>query len=523
MSKVAAFDDEPTFYDCETHVPAAPPGHIAMQSLEIMALVGKATIADLGDGRYAIVLLNMHRGAIKHDPLLAQDRSELQLTADAANQRRMGAYMSYILANGCSNDRSFMERMYEVGEDAVPTDMHAELKRLRTIVVGREAVIHSLRARTAMAKGAVMGERVGKGTEEGRERYETRLAAWREENPATRLSNAMAPDEALLSLATEADYVPLDVVVVHCPACGVYVSGADSFGKYKILHACPSRVSSTTATSTRAVYTRKGLSETVMNWASQAILYPCFADQVKPLGLFEMITEELLLHNDTSVYLAAWGWKRLIPSDLERLSLPHTFVEASSSEEWGIANAIGVALAHSPGLPELETQKIPMGKDSLRKFLAKTTESGKLYRCAKHDCHWVRPYKPRSHDCVSEAGTFFPPEFTKGKGKKRASPGGEPPKGNRHSQSMTELGTFNFHDLPKAIKHRAWASFISASNPLGVDARLFQLARDTFEPVFSPAFGPTEVSERSNKQGPSQRAAQYADKVGAAASAGATS
>lgn len=84
----------------------------------------------------------------------------------------------------------------------------------------------------------------------------------------------------------------------------------------------------------------------------------------------------------------------------------------------------------------------------------------------------MRPFKPTSHDCISAAGENYPPEFTKG-GKAE-----DKPKGNRHSQSMVPFGTWSFHDLPKAVKERAWASFISASNPLGVDAQLFQPVRN---------------------------------------------
>lgn len=468
MSKVAAFDDEPTFYDCETHVPAAPPGHIAMQSLEIMALVGKATIADLGDGRYAIVLLNMHRGAIKHDPLLAQDRSELQLTADAAHQRRMGAYLAYILANGYPNDRASFEEMYEAGEAAVPDAMHAELKRLRALAAGREAVIHSLRGRTAVASGAVMGERVGRGTQEGRDRYESR----RNDNPATQFSNVMPVDEALQALIHEESYTPLDVVLVTCASCGASVPGARSYGKFRVQHACATRLPSTTATSTKAVYTRKDLSEIKLNWGWQAMDSPCFSELFDKLELIELIAKEVLTLEEGRSILAAWGWSALLPAGWEQVQLPQTVVALSSSEEWAFANAIGVVLTTVSGRPDLERQRISLDETYLRPFLTKATESSTLYRCSRGDCFWVRPFKPTSHDCISAAGENYPPEFTKG-GKAE-----DKPKGNRHSQSMVPFGTWSFHDLPKAVKERAWASFISASNPLGVDAQLFQPVRN---------------------------------------------
>lgn len=62
---------------------------------------------------------------------------------------------------------------------------------------------------------------------------------------------------------------------------------------------------------------------------------------------------------------------------------------------------------------------------------------------------------------------------------------------------MVAVAACSFHDLPKAVNERAWSSFISASNPLKVDAKLFHSKRGdgtfSFVPVFSPVFKPTAV------------------------------
>lgn len=327
----------------------------------------------------------------------------------------------------------------------------------------------------------------------------------------------MPADEALQALIHEESYTPSDVVLVTCAAWGASIPGARSYGKFRVQHACATRLPSTTATSTKAVYTRKDLSEIKLNWGWQAMDSPCFSELFDELELIELITKEVLTLEEGRSILAAWGWSALLPAGWEQVQLPQTVVALSSSEEWVVANAIGVVLTTVSGRPDLERQRISLDETYLRPFLTKATESSTLYRCSRGDCFWVRPFKPTSHDCISAAGENYPPEFTKG-GKAE-----DKPKGNRHSQSMVPFGTWSFHDLPKAVKERAWASFISASNLLGVDAQLFQPVRNdptSFVPVVSPGFGPTEVPTRSNIQGPSQRKANYAEKVGAAASAG---
>lgn len=96
LAQVTQFGDTQAFYDAREHVPSAPTGSTSKHSVKIHEYAGTAVIANLGENRYAIVLINVDRGEIKYDPLPAQDWCQLQLAADAANQCRMCAYVSCI-------------------------------------------------------------------------------------------------------------------------------------------------------------------------------------------------------------------------------------------------------------------------------------------------------------------------------------------------------------------------------------------------------------------------------------------
>lgn len=258
---------------------------------------------------------------------------------------------------------------------------------------------------------------------------------------------------------------------------------------------------------------RTGLEEASTNWAGQAVLRACFFGLSETLGLLERDTKDVL-HGTGSVL----AWSALLTSGWEHLLLPPTVVSQESNDVWLVANAIGILLAHSEGRADLECQILPSDEYFLGKFMASTTSSSSVYRCVKSICAFVRPYSPSTHGCVSESGDYYSP----GKRMKaRVHAGG--PRRNRQGTTVVEVSPFQFHDLPKIMKERAWGSFISASNPLKVNALLFQSNRSGnagFRPVMTPAFGPRVVEKRSNAKGPSERASAYAAKVSAAASVG---
>lgn len=79
---------------------------------------GAAFLTNLGDGHYAVVLVNYDRGMVKYDPELAQDRWELQQAVDAAHQARTVAYFEFIAVHRILASRQQVERMHDRG--AVP-------------------------------------------------------------------------------------------------------------------------------------------------------------------------------------------------------------------------------------------------------------------------------------------------------------------------------------------------------------------------------------------------------------------
>lgn len=206
-------------------------------------------------------------------------------------------------------------------------------------------------------------------------------------------------------------------------------------------HACPTRVQTTTVTTSKAVYTREGLEEVCLHWGAQAGLHSCFAGLDEELDLLKLETRRLLNFDESRRLLAAWGWDTLLPRGWQHLELPQTVVAAESSEEWALASAIGTVLSKSKGRSELERQNIPLTEKSLIQFIEKATESGELYRCTRSDCYWMRPFKPASHDCVSALGEFFRPEYEKRR--KTDAPTQESTKRNRHCQSMVCQSTIH--------------------------------------------------------------------------------
>lgn len=149
-------DDRGRFLDNAVHDPSGS-CDVEKQNVVMSQWVGHAFITSLGDGRHAVVLANYDRGCIKYDAELAQDRWELQLAADAAHQARVGAYIAHIDTHGYPSDRAAISRMWDLGEEAIPGDIVADLERLRKRVAERENIIKSLRSRGASARGVQLG------------------------------------------------------------------------------------------------------------------------------------------------------------------------------------------------------------------------------------------------------------------------------------------------------------------------------------------------------------------------------
>lgn len=135
-----------------------PPGDRSRTGAKVhMAkYAGEAILSNVA-GHWMVVLLNYHRGCIKYDPELAQDRWFLQLAADAAHQARVGAYVGFIGRFGYPGDLESVQAMHAVGESAVPTRIRTDLVVLRRKVQQRESVNLGLRKRFAAARGAAIG------------------------------------------------------------------------------------------------------------------------------------------------------------------------------------------------------------------------------------------------------------------------------------------------------------------------------------------------------------------------------
>lgn len=157
LATVSTYGDTEAFYLAREHVPAAPTGAVTKKTVDMLEYAGCAVIADLGQGKYTIALLNYHRGVIKYDPELAQDWWRLQLAADAAHQARVNAYLAFMTAKGYPSGLEAMAATHDAGEAAVPPSVRADLEQLKVVVRERDRAILSLRRRGAAARGVNIG------------------------------------------------------------------------------------------------------------------------------------------------------------------------------------------------------------------------------------------------------------------------------------------------------------------------------------------------------------------------------
>lgn len=157
LAAASQFETTEAFDSAAEHVPPAPTGVGPKKVIKMVDFAGHAVICHLGQEKYSIVLFIYDRGVIKYDPLLARDRFSLQIAADAAHQRRLCAYTTYILENGYPTDLESFGQLHDVGEAAVSAELRAEIEKLRARVRERDSTVQGLRALSAADRGSNIG------------------------------------------------------------------------------------------------------------------------------------------------------------------------------------------------------------------------------------------------------------------------------------------------------------------------------------------------------------------------------
>lgn len=379
--------------------------------------------------------------------------------------------------------------------------------------------------------------RVGKGCEEDGKA----LSEWRAANPGKGWQNAISPEDAVIALAVETEYIPHDISIVTCPDCGQSVPGSRRHGSTRVLHKCSARGTGSAAGGEHvsasdvqtgdehdaasdserdgdlggndrgddtfaagkrpAEYVADRLDEIMINWVGDDVGLAALAGSREDLELISIDTHECLSRASTDI--AALGWAEVLPPGWQRLDLPPVIVHKSSTKEWIMANAIGMALSRSPGLPALERLEPFSKQGALKKYLTKTIDLTGVYECSKIDCSFIRPYRVALHDCINQSGQGIPSVTSA--------------RANRQSRTMRRISNVSFHDLPSKIKTWSWASFVSASNPLKIEAKLFSSSSSGSTAAASlpssPAFGPSKIAKISNKAAPGTRTQQRAKRV----------
>lgn len=131
-----------------------------------------------------------------------------------------------------------------------------------------------------------------------------------------------------------------------------------------------------------------------------------------------------------------------------------------------------------------------------------TSDLTGAFKCDLVDCFYARPYRPKEHVCITATGDNIPSATNPEKGRK--------------SKRMSKVQDVSFHQLPAEFKVKTWASFVSASNPHRVPAKLFPGSQSLspFAYAFAaPGFGPSKVTKQSNAAGPGKRTLGRAERV----------
>lgn len=175
-------------------------------------------------------------------------------------------------------------------------------------------------------------------------------------------------------------------------------------------------------------------------------------------------------------------------------------VPADASEKWKTAVAIALALAKSPGAPQLCLRDFAANTDTTATYITKATGSTTMFRCDRDDCTFYRPYSMSNHYCEDENGEGYPPE------KRRKDDAAIPKsKNKRQCTKMNPVRSITFHDLPPRVKSWAWASFCSASDPMKVTAAFFPTYSSLLAlPLKSPVSSPSDPMRISNAATPNE-------------------
>ncbi|MDU4205682.1 MAG: hypothetical protein E7H89_11190 [Cutibacterium acnes] len=303
--------------------------------------------------------------------------------------------------------------------------------------------------------------------------------------------------------------MPCTIIVARCDGCGASAAGSSLFGKSPLAHDCRQRQDrAALVEAAAAVFRQEGLDVSWIIWGGEAAENVFLSDLVTVSSVLIIDTAEYL--KSMSAEISNLGWAGVIPPDFESLPLPPVVVTPDASDEFKLATAIGLALAYSHGAPEL--RDVAANTDTTSTYIERSTGSSMMYRCGQQDCVIARPFTLAMHQCEDSNGDRFPPT------KRRKTAEGGSTKGNtyRNSSKMVPVRSLHFHEMPPRVRSWAWASFVSATNPLNVTASFFPGNPGPLptRPIISPGFGPTDVQRQSNAPAPSNRKGKRSDKAG---------
>lgn len=264
----------------------------------------------------------------------------------------------------------------------------------------------------------------------------------------------MDAGEALTALATASSLCPYDLVLGRCRSCG-----AQALGRTNLSHRCQDVEGTAKSTSAagQGYSSLDNLEKTPIHWAGEALQHDFLAKMVDSLPLRRLHTAAVL--ESSAAEFESLGWAAVVPPDWRARRLPDILVHQDANSDWILASAIGMALSHSRGHPELGREARDLQRQQgvevfVRNLdLAKTTWT--IWRCGrgKDPCAFSRPYRIKGHGCIAPDGNPIPSETGAGQ---------------RQCRLMVPRGEISwFHDLAAKIKSQAWTSFVTKKNPSG--------------------------------------------------------
>lgn len=205
---------------------------------------------------------------------------------------------------------------------------------------------------------------------------------------------------ALLSLATSSTWVPFATELVTRRSRAATTVGVHPASQLqRTLHKCAD-------VSTTKAYLRDPLHPIELNWAGDALHINALVDITEDLPLLRFSAQDLLTRASTD--LSHYKWASVVRKAYPLLDVRDVLVHADASEDWQLANAIGQALALSPGVEPLErmggSYEGVVGVRALLNGLDIADDGADLYACFEPDCFNVRPYWTASHTCRDATG-----------------------------------------------------------------------------------------------------------------------